>query len=127
MSEIPNVIDLIWRVAASFSGGLRKHYTTELQRGAATVEAKLVGNLLKLASGSDGTALKAIMFALQCRFGWSLYPRSLGRRHHRARGGDASDGTLARLGAVVGLAKRSAAFIRMKAGLVIRPRSFKSR
>ena len=37
------------------------------------VEAKLVGNLLKLASGSDGTALKAITFALQCRFGWSLY------------------------------------------------------
>src|SRR6516225_9738575 len=30
-------------------------------------------------------------------------------------------------GAVVGLAKRSAAFIRMKAGLVIRPWSFKSR
>ena len=52
---------------------LRKHYATELQRGAATVEAKLVGNLLKLAGGSDGTALKAIMFALQCRFGWSLY------------------------------------------------------
>jgi len=52
---------------------LRKYYATELQRGAATVEAKLVGNLLKLASGSDGTALKAIMFALQCRFGWSLY------------------------------------------------------
>ncbi|HSC93356.1 MAG TPA: hypothetical protein VLC73_00135 [Burkholderiales bacterium] len=39
---------------------LRKHYATELQRGAATVEAKLVGNLLKLAGGSDGTALKAI-------------------------------------------------------------------
>jgi hypothetical protein len=37
-----------------------------------TVEAKLVGNLLKLAGGSDGTALKAITFALQCRFGWSL-------------------------------------------------------
>ncbi|MGA7454760.1 MAG: hypothetical protein WBW73_27100 [Rhodoplanes sp.] len=52
---------------------LRKHYAMELQRGAATVEAKLVGNLLKLAGGSDGTALKAIMFALQCRFGWSLY------------------------------------------------------
>ena len=30
---------------------LRKHYATELQRGAATVEAKLVGNLLKLAGG----------------------------------------------------------------------------
>jgi hypothetical protein len=52
---------------------LRKHYAREVQRGAATVEAKLVGNLLKLAGGSDGTALKAIMFALQCRFGWSLY------------------------------------------------------
>ena len=38
---------------------LRKHYATELQRGAATVEAKLVGNLLKLASGSDGTVLQA--------------------------------------------------------------------
>ena len=57
---------------------LRKHYATELQRGAATVEAKLVGNLLKLAGGSDGTALKAIMFALQCRFGWSLY--AIGRQ-----------------------------------------------
>jgi hypothetical protein len=52
---------------------LRKHYAREVQRGAATVEAKLVGNLLKLAGGSDGTALKAITFALQCRFGWSLY------------------------------------------------------
>ena len=30
---------------------LRRHYATELQRGAATVEAKLVGNLLKLAGG----------------------------------------------------------------------------
>ena len=65
---------------------LRKHYATELQRGAATVEAKLVGNLLKLASGSDGTALKAITFALQCRFGWSLYaspppePKPLGKK-----------------------------------------------
>jgi hypothetical protein len=59
---------------------LRKHYATELQRGAATVEAKLVGNLLKLAGGSDGTALKAIMFALHCRFGWSLYAPPLPER-----------------------------------------------
>jgi hypothetical protein len=59
---------------------LRKHYATELQRGAATVEAKLVGNLLKLAGGSDGTALKAIMFALTCRFGWSLYAPPLPER-----------------------------------------------
>lgn len=52
---------------------LLKHYADEIARGSAVVEAKLVGNLLRLASGSDGTALKAIMFALQCRFGWSQY------------------------------------------------------
>ena len=52
---------------------LSKHYGEQLTRGAATVEAKLVGNLLRLASGTDGTALKAIMFSLNCRFGWSAY------------------------------------------------------
>lgn len=52
---------------------LRLHYATEIARGAATVEAKLAGNLLRLASGTDGTALKAIMFALTARFGWSQY------------------------------------------------------
>lgn len=52
---------------------LRKHYLPQIERGAAMVEAKLVGNLLRLASGADGTALKAITFALQCRFGWSQY------------------------------------------------------
>lgn len=52
---------------------LFKHYRRELDRGSATVEAKLVGNLLRLAGGKDGTALKAITFALQCRFGWSQY------------------------------------------------------
>lgn len=52
---------------------LRKHYRTELVRGAALVEAKLVSNLLRLAGGEGGTALKAIMFSLQCRFGWSRY------------------------------------------------------
>ena len=31
----------------------------------------LVGNLLAIAKGKDGTALKAIMFSLHCRFGWS--------------------------------------------------------
>ena len=52
---------------------LRKHYGAEIARGSAVVEAKLAGNLLRLAGGSDGTALKAIMFSLQCRFGWSQY------------------------------------------------------
>lgn len=52
---------------------LELHYRAELDRGAASVEAQLVGNLLRLAKGTDGTALKAIMFTLQCRFGWTPY------------------------------------------------------
>lgn len=52
---------------------LRRHYRAELDRGAAMVEAKLVLHLSRLASGHDGTALKAIQFSLQCRFGWSPY------------------------------------------------------
>lgn len=52
---------------------LHKHFPFELERGAATVEAKLAGNLLRLSNGSDGTALKATIFALQTRFGWSAY------------------------------------------------------
>ncbi|MBB5535048.1 hypothetical protein [Rhizobium giardinii] len=50
---------------------LRKHYRLEIQRGGALVEAKLVSNLLRLASGSDGVAVRAIAFALRARFGWS--------------------------------------------------------
>jgi len=52
---------------------LEKHYAAEIVRGSAVVEAKLVGNLLRLASGTDGTAFRAIEFALCCRFGWSKY------------------------------------------------------
>jgi hypothetical protein len=52
---------------------LFKHYGDELRRGSAIVESKLAGNLLRLAGGTDGTALKATMFALQMRFGWSAY------------------------------------------------------
>ncbi|MER9222993.1 hypothetical protein NKI48_29690 [Mesorhizobium sp. M0644] len=52
---------------------LRRHYRRELDRGAARVEAELVGNLLRLANGNDGTALRAVMFALRCRFGWSEF------------------------------------------------------
>jgi hypothetical protein len=52
---------------------LMKHYPDEMRRGFAVVEAHLTGNLLRLASGNDGTALKAITFALNCKFGWSQY------------------------------------------------------
>jgi len=52
---------------------LRRHFKNEIKTGAAQVEAELVGNLLKLSNGTDGTALKATMFALQSRFGWSQY------------------------------------------------------
>ena len=66
-------VDKIAAVVGVDTKTLTKHYGEQLTRGAATVEAKLVGNLLRLASGTDGTALKAIMFSLNCRFGWSAY------------------------------------------------------
>ena len=52
---------------------LYRHYGEEMKRGSAMVEAKLTGNLLRLADGSDATALKAIIFSLTTRFGWSQY------------------------------------------------------
>lgn len=66
-------IDKISDVIGVDKKTMLKHYETELRTGAAKVEATLVGNLLRLAKGSDGTALKAITFALNCRFGWSQY------------------------------------------------------
>lgn len=52
---------------------LLKHYAEELERGSAKVQCKLVGNLFAIAGGRDGTALKANMFLLNCRFGWTQY------------------------------------------------------
>lgn len=70
---------------------LHRSYRRELDRGMAVVESNLVGNLLRLAKGKDGTALKAIMFSLQSRFGWSQYapapyepkPEPLGKKEIR--------------------------------------------
>ena len=50
-----------------------KHYANELNVGAAKVEAQLISNMFRLAGGRDGTALKANMFLLNCRFGWTQY------------------------------------------------------
>ena len=52
---------------------LYRTFAQELDRGRAKVEAALIGNLFRLAAGTDGTALKAIVFSLQTRFGWSQY------------------------------------------------------
>ncbi len=52
---------------------LRLHYREQLDLAATKVESHLVGRLMKLSNGSDGTALKAIIFMLQCKFGWSHY------------------------------------------------------
>ncbi|MGO7568735.1 hypothetical protein [Rhizobium ruizarguesonis] len=65
-SEICRVLDLSAKT-------LRKSYRRELDIGAVKLEAALVGHLLRLAAGSDDVALKAIIFLLQCRFGWSRY------------------------------------------------------
>lgn len=52
---------------------LRLRFRRQLDRGGAKLEAALVGNLLRIASGKDATALKAIRFALRARFGWTEY------------------------------------------------------
>jgi hypothetical protein len=66
---------------------LLKHYRAEIDIGSAKVEAMLIGNLMRLSKGDDGTALKATMFALCARFGWSAYvPRpelELGKKEAR--------------------------------------------
>src|SRR5215208_4361511 len=71
----------IARVVGISDPTLRRAYREELDRGMAAVYGKLVGNLLRLAGGSDGTALRAIMFSLRCRFGWSEgSPEQLGKK-----------------------------------------------
>lgn len=52
---------------------LRKHYRRELDRGAAKLEAALVLHLFRLAAGKGALALRAIIFLLEARFGWSPY------------------------------------------------------
>jgi hypothetical protein len=54
-------------------GTLHRYFKPEMKAGSAQVEAQLIGNLLRLSDGNDGTSLKATMFALQARFGWSIY------------------------------------------------------
>lgn len=56
---------------------LERYYDTELRIGTAKVESNLVGNLFRLSKGNDATALKATIFSLCTRFGWSQYvPRA---------------------------------------------------
>jgi hypothetical protein len=59
---------------------LRKRYRRELDVGAAKLQAALIGNLLGLAAGEDDLALRAIIFLLRCRFGWSRYAPPLRSR-----------------------------------------------
>lgn len=58
---------------------LRKYYLPELENGAARVELHYIGRLHQLSKLNDGTGLKAVLFTLQSRFGWSQFlPRSVG-------------------------------------------------
>ncbi|MGO7092527.1 RNA polymerase subunit sigma-70 [Rhizobium leguminosarum] len=63
----------ICRILAVSPKTLRKAYRRELDVGAAKLEAALVGQLLRLAAGTDDVALRAIIYLLRCRFGWSRY------------------------------------------------------
>ncbi|MBY5555234.1 RNA polymerase subunit sigma-70 [Rhizobium leguminosarum] len=52
---------------------LRAHFRAELNRGASRLEAALVHRLYALAGGKGAIALRAIIFILKARFGWSPY------------------------------------------------------
>lgn len=52
---------------------LRRRYRRELDIGAAKLEAALALRLLDIAGGKSAVALKAIIFLLRSRFGWSAY------------------------------------------------------
>ncbi|NKJ91693.1 hypothetical protein GFM14_08705 [Rhizobium leguminosarum bv. viciae] len=64
--EICRVLDISGKT-------LRKRCRRELNVGAAKLEAALIGHLLRLAAGDDDVALRAIIYLLRCRFGWSRY------------------------------------------------------
>ncbi|MEH2678671.1 hypothetical protein GFM11_10250 [Rhizobium leguminosarum bv. viciae] len=63
----------VCRILAISQKTARKHYRRELDIGAAKLEAALIGHLLRLAAGDDDIALRAIIFLLRSRFGWSRY------------------------------------------------------
>lgn len=65
--------DKICKVLDISTATLYKYFAEELERGAARVEAEMVGNLFRLSKGNDGTALKATIFTLCTRFGYSQY------------------------------------------------------
>nr|WP_064810325.1 MULTISPECIES: hypothetical protein [Rhizobium] len=56
---------------------LRAHFRAELNRGAARLEAALALRLIDLAGGNGAVALRATIFLLRSRFGWSEFlPKS---------------------------------------------------
>lgn len=52
---------------------LRRHYRRELDVGATRFESMLALRLLDIAGGRDATALKAAIFLLRAKFGWSEF------------------------------------------------------
>ncbi|MDH6273546.1 hypothetical protein M2311_003636 [Rhizobium leguminosarum] len=52
---------------------LFRHYRSQLNVGAARVEAALALRLYELAAGRGDIALRATIFILKARFGWSPY------------------------------------------------------
>lgn len=65
-SEIARVLDVDGKT-------LRRHYRRELDVGAARLECALALRLIDLAGGKSAVSLKATIFLLRCRFGWSRY------------------------------------------------------
>ncbi|TBC85424.1 RNA polymerase subunit sigma-70 [Rhizobium ruizarguesonis] len=56
---------------------LRRRYAAELRRGASKLECALALRLFDLAGGNGAVALRAMIFLLRSRFGWSEFlPKS---------------------------------------------------
>lgn len=52
---------------------LRRYYGAELRRGSSKLESALALRLYQLAGGKGAVALKALIFLLRAKFGWSRY------------------------------------------------------
>jgi hypothetical protein len=52
---------------------LRLYYRTELDKGMATANMRVAGNLFRIATGSGREAVQAAIFWMKTRAGWSEY------------------------------------------------------
>jgi hypothetical protein len=65
----------IGRIVGTSRRALGRHYRDQLAIGRVRANAKVAGNLFKLALGDGPGAVTACIFWLKCRAGWHQVPR----------------------------------------------------